>query len=144
MLQLKDLELWHQHIGHSSARAIIETRKCTEGIPELPTNTPFFICAYCEKAKMVKNSGDRSKDEDVDSTWASDRKHRRSVGGIVMMLAGAAIYYRTRLQPTVAQSSTEAEFTNMADAGQAALYLKWILEELVIIMTEPTPIHADN
>ena len=61
-----------------------------------------------------------------------------------MMLAGAAIYYRTRLQPTVAQSSTEAEFTNMADAGKAALYLKWILEELGIIMDNPTPIHADN
>ena len=79
-----------------------------------------------------------------DATWASDRLHRRSMGGIVMMLAGAAIYYQTRLQPTVAQSSTEAEFTNMADAGKAALYLKWILEELGIIMDDPTPIHADN
>ena len=28
-----------------------------------------------------------------DATWASDRLHRRSMGGIVMMLAGAAIYY---------------------------------------------------
>ena len=61
-----------------------------------------------------------------------------------MMLAGAAVYYQTRLQPTVAQSSTEAEFTNMADAGKAALYLKWILEELGIIIDNPTPIHADN
>ena len=79
-----------------------------------------------------------------DATWASDRKHRRSMGGIIMMLAGAAVYYRTRLQPTIAQSSTEAEFTNMADAGKAALYLKWILEELGIIMLSATPIHADN
>ena len=61
-----------------------------------------------------------------------------------MMLAGAAVYYRTRLQPTIAQSSTEAEFTNMADAGKAALYLKWILEELGIIMLSATPIHVDN
>jgi hypothetical protein len=38
-----------------------------------------------------------------------------------MMLAGAAVYYGTRLQPTIAQSSTEAEFINMADAGKAAL-----------------------
>ena len=40
-----------------------------------------------------------------------------------MMLAGAAVYYKTRLQPTVALSSTEAEFVNMADAGKAALYI---------------------
>ena len=63
--QMKDLELWHQRMGHSSTQAIIETRKCTEGIPELPTNTSFFKCPNCEKAKMVKNSGNRSKDEDA-------------------------------------------------------------------------------
>jgi hypothetical protein len=61
-----------------------------------------------------------------------------------MMLAGAAVYYRTRLQPAIAQSSTEAEFTNMADAGKAALYLRWILEEIGIIMKAPTPILAHN
>jgi hypothetical protein len=66
------------------------------------------------------------------------------MGGIVMMLAGAAVYYRTRLQPTIAQSSTEAEFTNMVDAGKAAVYLRWILEEIGIIMKAPTPILADN
>ena len=52
------------------------------------------------------------------------------MGGIVLMFAGAAVYYKTRLQPTIAQSSTEAEFVNMADAGNAALYMRWILEEL--------------
>ena len=64
--------------------------------------------------------------EACDATWASNCEHRKSIEGIFMMLAGAAIYYRTQLQPTVAQSSTEAEFTNMADPGKAALYLKWI------------------
>jgi hypothetical protein len=32
----------------------------------------------------------------------------------------------------------------MADAGKAALYLRWILEEIGIIMDTPTPILADN
>jgi hypothetical protein len=58
------------------------------------------------------------------STWASDRKHRRSMGNIIFLLAGGAIYYRPRLQPTVAQSSTEAKFCNMTDCGKAALYLR--------------------
>ena len=61
-----------------------------------------------------------------------------------MMLAGAAIYYRTRLQSTVALSSTEAEFVNMADAGKTALYIRWILEEIGLIQVDPTPICADN
>ena len=45
-----------------------------------------------------------------------------------MMLAGAAVYYCTPLQPTVALSSTEADFFNMSDASKAALYMRWILE----------------
>ena len=60
-----DLELWHHRMGHCSTQAINETRKCTKGIPELSTNTPFFKCPFCEKAKMLKKSGNRSKDEDV-------------------------------------------------------------------------------
>ena len=61
-----------------------------------------------------------------------------------MMLAGAAVYYQTQLQPTIAQSSIEAEFTNMADTGKATLYLKWILEELRIIMLSAALVHVDN
>ena len=79
-----------------------------------------------------------------DSTWASDRQHRRSVSGIVFMLAGGAIYYKTRIQPTIALSSTEAELSAMADAGKAALYLRSILDEIGLQQTEPTPILADN
>lgn len=45
----------------------------------------------------------------------------------------------------MAKHSTEAEFTNMmADVGKATLCLKWIFEELGIIMLSSTPIHADN
>ena len=44
--------------------------------------------------------------------------------GVNLIFAGAAIYYKTRLQPTIAQSSTEAEFVNMADAGKVALYIQ--------------------
>ena len=52
-------------MGHSSTQTITETRKCTHGIPELSTNTPFFKCPFYEEAKMIKQSGNKSKDEDV-------------------------------------------------------------------------------
>ena len=62
---MKDLELWHQRLGHCSTRAMIETRKCSEGIPSLPTSNPFFKCPFCEIAKMMKRGGNKSKDKDV-------------------------------------------------------------------------------
>jgi hypothetical protein len=113
-----------------------------EDLPDVPlpeTNThPERLKDFLnfEDPLITKGAGD--------STWASDRKHRRSMGGIVFLLAGGAIYYRSRLQPTVAQSSTEAEFCNMTDGGKAALYLRSILEEIGIDQILPTEILADN
>ena len=63
----------------------------------------------------------------TDSMWASDRKHRRSTGGILCMRAGGAVYYRTRLQPKVALSSSEAELASIVEAGKATPYLRSIL-----------------
>jgi hypothetical protein len=78
------------------------------------------------------------------STWGNDRRHRRSTGGVVFLLAGGAIYYWTRLQAAVAQSSTEAEFGFMTDAGKAALYIQSIMEELQLEQILPTQIAVDN
>jgi hypothetical protein len=39
-----------------------------------------------------------------DSTWGNGRRHGRSTGGAVFLFAGNAIYYRTRIQATVAHS----------------------------------------
>jgi hypothetical protein len=60
------------------------------------------------------------------------------------MLAGAAIFYKTRYQPTVALSSTEAEFATAVDSGKAALYLRSILYEIGVEQTLPTIIYEDN
>ena len=62
--KMKELELWHQRMGHCSTRTLNETRKCVEGIPDLPTNTPFFKCPFCERGKMVKKGGSKRADKD--------------------------------------------------------------------------------
>jgi hypothetical protein len=64
------------------------------------------------------------------STSATDRQHRCSTRGIIFFYAGGAVYYRSRIHPTVTQSSTEAELAFMTDTGKAAFYLQSILEEL--------------
>jgi hypothetical protein len=80
----------------------------------------------------------------TDATWGADRSHRRSVGGIVFLYAGGAVYYRCRYLPTIALSSTEAEFASMADAGKAALYLRSLLSDMGFVQEYPTEIQADN
>jgi hypothetical protein len=80
----------------------------------------------------------------VDSNYAADIEHRRSVSGIILKIAGGTILYKTRYQPTVAHSSTEAEFTAAVDAGKYILYVRSILEEIGIAQTAATTLYEDN
>ena len=46
----------------------------------------------------------------ADSDWATCPKTRQSFGGTCLQLAGGTIAYKCKFQPTIAGSSTEAEF----------------------------------
>ena len=80
----------------------------------------------------------------VDSDWAMDIRHRRSISGIVYILAGAAVAWKTRVQPTVSLSTSEAEFVAASDAGRMALYLRSVLDELDVPQQYATLLFEDN
>ena len=79
-----------------------------------------------------------------DSDWGSDTTHRRSVSGIIIMVAGAAVVYKTHYQRAVALSSTEAEFVSASDAGKMALYIRSLLSNLGLTQRQPTSLRIDN
>ena len=60
------------------------------------------------------------------------------------MLAGGAIAYKSKLQTSVATSSTEAELYAAVTAAKMAMYLRSVLNELGFAQTEPTMLHEDN
>jgi deoxyuridine 5'-triphosphate nucleotidohydrolase len=80
----------------------------------------------------------------VDSDFASDKSHRKSVSGICIKLAGGTILYKTKFQPTVALSSTEAEFNAAVEAGKYILYVRTILEEIGLAQEHASILYEDN
>uniref|UniRef100_A0A7S1VQI3 Reverse transcriptase Ty1/copia-type domain-containing protein n=1 Tax=Grammatophora oceanica TaxID=210454 RepID=A0A7S1VQI3_9STRA len=80
----------------------------------------------------------------LDSDWAMDIRHRRSISGIIFMLAGAAVSWKCRVQTTPATSSTEAEFLCASDGGRMALHLRSILDELNVPQQYATVLYEDN
>ena len=81
----------------------------------------------------------------IRTRWGSDASHRRSVTGIIILLAGAAgVLYVTQYQKAVALSSTEAEFVAASDAGKRALYMRTLLTDLGLLQDNPTQILIDN
>jgi hypothetical protein len=79
-----------------------------------------------------------------DSDWATCVKTRRSFSGICIQLAGGTIAYKTKFQPTVALSSTEAEFMAACDVGRMSLYIRSILWDLDIPQEAATIAYEDN
>jgi hypothetical protein len=79
-----------------------------------------------------------------DSDWATCVKTRHSFSGICIQLAGGTIAYKTKFQPTVALSSTEAEFMAACDVGRMSLYIRSILWDLNIPQEAATIAYEDN
>jgi hypothetical protein len=110
-------------------------------LPEAPLPTPHSTSANAlppfqsDPARPIAFS---------DSDWGSDFSHRRSISGMIIMLSGAAIIYKTKYQKTVALSSTEAEFVSASDAGKMILYVRHLLRDLGISLPDPTQLYVDN
>ena len=80
----------------------------------------------------------------VDSDWAGDSKHRRSISGMCLCFADSPVIYRSCFQPAISQSSTEAELIAAAEADKLALYLWSMLNDLGISQSHATTLYEDN
>ena len=65
-----------------------------------------------------------------DSDYAGDVESRRSTTGYIFTAVGGAISWSSRIQPTVATSTMEAEYMSAASAAKEALWIRKLLAEL--------------
>ena len=79
-----------------------------------------------------------------DADYGGDEDTRRSTTAYLFMLGGGAITWASKLQPTVALSSAEAEYMAVSAAVQDAIYLRKLFNDLGFEQREATVIHEDN
>ena len=80
----------------------------------------------------------------ADADWAGNPDTRRSTTGHVFVLNGGPISWCSKQQPTVAQSSSEAEYLCAASAIKEAAWLRQLLPALGVTVGGPVPIGVDN
>jgi hypothetical protein len=78
-----------------------------------------------------------------DADYASDVDKRRSHTGWCFLLFGGVISWQSKCQPTVAASTTEAEYQAAAAAAREALWLRQLFADLGLPCT-PLVIRCDN
>ena len=110
-----------------AATRVLRYLKATPGQGILfPRNGGTKLIAYC------------------DSDWLGCPYTRRSRTGYLLLLGGAPISWKTKKQSVVSRSSAEAEFRAMASTVSEILWMRWLLNELDINPTSPTPLFCDN
>lgn len=80
----------------------------------------------------------------ADSSWGDDPATRRSTTGYLVMVAGAAVNWSSKLQQTVALSTSEAEYMAACAAAQEAIFQRQLLEDMGFPQKGPTVIYEDN
>ena len=123
----KGITYWKPQMDHDLPRAAVPTLN-HKHIPEeeLPLPAPSILQGS------------------VDSDWAGDSRHRRSVTAYALELAGGCIYYKTKFQDTIATSSSEAEFTAACEAAKSICYVRSILDEIGVPQDSATALFIDN
>ncbi|MCO5604381.1 hypothetical protein L7F22_058546 [Adiantum nelumboides] len=80
----------------------------------------------------------------TDADWVGSATDRRSTSGFMFTLGSAAITWSSKKQPTVALSSTEAEYRGAAVAACEISWLRKLLMDLRLQVDREVVIYCDN
>lgn len=105
------------------------------------------LMRYLKGTSYAKLTFSRKANSDIvcfsDADWASDLDERRSCTGCVFLKNGAAISWISKRQPTIALSSTEAEYMALSTSTQELMWLRQ-LERDIWGEKKPTLMCCDN
>jgi hypothetical protein len=79
---------------------------------------------------------------DVD--YGSDPTDRKSVTEFCIFLGDSLIFWKSKKQSIVSQSSTEAEYRAMTSTTKEIVWLRWLLTNMGISFSHPTSMYCDN
>ncbi|GKD42492.1 retrovirus-related pol polyprotein from transposon TNT 1-94, partial [Tanacetum coccineum] len=92
----------------------------------LPSTSSLNLRAYC------------------DADWAGDSVTRKSTTGFCVFLGDSLISWKSKKQDILSKSSTEAEYRAMAVTTSEIVWLRWLLADMGVQITNPTSLYCDN
>jgi hypothetical protein len=111
--------------------------KCAERVLRYLAGTRTHKLTY-SKSKTTTLIGSR------DADWANCEETRKSTSGIIICLNNSPNYWRSKRQPIVTMSTTEAELVTLTELALQVKWLKHMLTQDLRITIGATPLYCDN
>src|SRR5260370_8412310 len=90
------------------------------------------------------NSSEHDFNAYSDSDWAGDPRDHCSLSGNIFKIAGGAIAWSSKKQPSMALSSTEGEYMALTHAAKEAIWIQQFLGDISFPSMIPTTILGNN
>jgi hypothetical protein len=94
----------------------------------------------CYRSKQ----GDLKMNAFSDADWGSDKDNRRSTSGVMVMVNGAPVIFKSKLQSSVSLSTAEAEYVALSLCIQEILWTRSLLMEMKVNIDAPVVVYEDN
>ena len=111
-------------------------------------DVPFHVLRYLKsffgQGLLFPSSNDLLIRAYCDADWTGDVEERRSTTGYVFFLGVGAISWNCRKQPTIALSTTEAEYMATSQCTKEAMWIRKLLEDVGYVQENAMPIMCDN
>ncbi|KAL2326902.1 hypothetical protein Fmac_020329 [Flemingia macrophylla] len=79
-----------------------------------------------------------------DADWATCIDSRHSVTGYCFFIGNSLVSWKTKKQPTVSRSSSEAEYRALASATCELQWITHLLRDLQTSLSKPSLLYCDN
>src|SRR5438132_929200 len=96
------------------------------------------------KGLWFKRNGHLDVEGYCDADWVSCLDDRRSTSGYCVFIGGNLVSWRSKKQPVVSRSTTEAEYRSMSLVMSEMLWLRSLLSELNVLRKDPLRVLCDN
>ncbi|XP_058189468.1 secreted RxLR effector protein 161-like [Rhododendron vialii] len=80
----------------------------------------------------------------ADANWAGDVNDRKSTYGLCVFLGDSLISWKSKKKYVVARPTAEAKYRAMAHATSEIAWLRWLISDMGVSVTTPTPLYCDN
>ena len=116
------------------AYAVTRLSKYNANPSEAHMNYAKYVLRYLQGTKAYRLRYKGTSNDGLisysDSDWAEDRDDRHSTSGFIFLMAGGAISWASRRQPTISLSSTKAEYKAASDTCCQLTWLRTFGSEL--------------